>query len=214
MLNTFHLRFTPQQNLTISGERGDFIDLIAKTDKIVIAEEGNATVQRHFHIHISTKASDDTIRRLVQTSFKIPKMKRGQTNKIYSLKEWDTDISYVVKGGNILVYKGYTEEYIAEAIAAGQDRYKGKIDEREFHKSHHTSLWEELKVATADLKLTEYKEYAKFINFYTLRKGGALQHPANVKRYALSLMIINKAKGDDKTLRQLADKVDIPDEYE
>lgn len=218
MPNTFALRFTPfKVSKTELLTSINFEPLAEKCEKFVAAEEGNGnTTQRHFHAHITTLCSEDTIRRLVISSLAIPKMGRGQTNKLYSLKEWDTDISYIVKGGNITTYKGYTEEEIAAAIATGQENYDGKIDEREYHakkSSHHTSVWEELKAAALNKKMGTYKEFAHFVNYFTLSKGAALQHPANVKRYALSLMILQKAQGDEDTLKALANQVEIESQF-
>lgn len=205
MPNTFALRYTPPDPETATTDSGGnildaFAPLIARAEKIVIGEEGNEKVNKHFHAHITTTLSDDTLRKLIQTSLKIPKVGRGKGNTYYSLKEWDTDIAYIVKSGNVIEYKGYTEEEIAQAIATGQDRYAGKVDEIEFHKSHHSSLWDELKVEALKKGFKTYKEFYQFINYYSLKKGGPLQHPANVKRYAQSLMILQKAHGDDNLL--------------
>lgn len=210
----YHLRYTPN-DLT-----QDLSGLVAKFPRYIVAREGgNEGIALHFHILLETPQSDDSIRTAVRDTLHIPKMGRGQTNKYYVLKKWNDDPRYICKGGDIVLFKGYTMEQIHTAIKDGKDAYKYKghqksPGDKKATIRHGDGGWVTIRNAALATKCVTYEEFAKFLNYYYVKNGMPLQHPANIKRYAKTLNILRRAEGDDDKLHDLTDTVEVLREYD
>jgi len=136
----------------------------------------------------------------------IPKAGRGRNNKYYMLKEWNSDISYIVKQGNIVASNGFTpeeltprlppcplkkEEKITETAAAAPAAKKDKEKEPSFWNQimYEGMLWEK-----KHNKQIEIEEALKLITIVYFKKTLPLPHPGDRKRWAISLVMYSKMK--------------------
>jgi len=126
MAHHSHVRFTPAPKGLPVIETYDLSGIETKFEKVIITHEESKDKIPHYHIWIESDVCEKSVRNYVVEALRIPKCKRGQTNGYYVLK-FDAytkpSPAYVLKEGNVLCKKGYTEEEIAEYIAEGESKF-------------------------------------------------------------------------------------------
>lgn len=117
----WYFRFTPH------GLAHQLPFFLEKFSTFVCAREYKGQPNEHFHIYIDTDMSDDTIKNYAYEYLKIQKGQRGKANKYFCLKKWNDDISYVVKGGDIIAAQGFDPLVIAQKTVEGRERFVNVI---------------------------------------------------------------------------------------
>jgi len=132
MANHFQYRFTPAPSgatpittvLDLSGI------LLLKFDKLAIGYEtkdkkGNPAIP-HYHIYGETDYKEDSIRTKLRDILNIPKTSQGKGNAYSSLqfnRYTEPFPAYVLKWGNVVASKGYSEEEIQKYIEEGKQKF-------------------------------------------------------------------------------------------
>lgn len=93
------------------------------SSRYVVGEEvGSLNKGLHYHTHFVVSIKKDAVRKAINARLSELGLKgeRGKENKYYGgLKEWDADISYIVKEGKVVASNGYTPEELDAAIKKG-----------------------------------------------------------------------------------------------
>jgi len=200
---SYHLRYTPYE---LGTDLTTFCDKY--TTKYLIAHEQYSKlglpVKPHFHVYFQSDFNMDTLRNHFTKLQSIPKTGRGSTNKWYCLKNWNDSLTYFVKQGNIIAYKGISDQEVAAACAAAKEvedsfrsSLKGGKDPNPSGapapaKEKETE-W--IKILGSAIKYHKengqkevpYEKWVKLIRYWFLKECKPFPHPANTKRYAQSL---------------------------
>lgn len=219
----YHLRFTPYDlsdaNIT------NFCD---KYTRYIVAHESKSksgdACEPHYHIWIDADYSLATVRAHFLEKLGIPKSGMGKNNKYYMLKEWNDDVKYICKQGDIRACKGFDKEALRvppEACQIADEQgpslsvqaggkvqgsplgtHKGeKVEEinSKMNSKKHLNFWAEIVFESMHYerktgKKVEIEEGLKIITKVYFSKGLPLPHPGDRKRWATSLQMYSKMK--------------------
>lgn len=210
------------------------MDFLDRYTSVIVAEESHdkygRTVPLHYHIYIKASLDEDTIRKDVQKHLNIPKMGRGKTNKYYCLKKWNEDIAYFCKQKNIKKTKGFTDAEIQNAIVEGEKKYSKKylIEEKtdnsnlncvkketltEWKKILENAMHYHFQEKPDKNQIISIDKWKKLIIHWALKELRPIPHPANLKRYALSIDLLAQSDfGDNpEKLEEEIEKLDLLD---
>jgi len=211
----YHLRFTPYE---LSNE--NLTTFCNKYDKFIIARErfkkdGITPTKEHFHIWIDSLISLDAIRVAFRKALCIPKGGRGTNNKYYVLKEWNDDVKYITKQGDIVASKGVDQDTLRVVPYKGEPEKEiqakgGALPLPPPPKKEKESFWKQILEEAMFLQLKQKKtidieEAVKLISRVYIKKMMPLPHPGDRKRWAVSLVMYGKMNFDpnqDPTLTE------------
>lgn len=210
----YHFRFTPY-DLDY-----DMMAFVEQADKYVIAFEKHdktgKLVAPHYHIYMETSVCSSTITNWAYKNLAIPKGLKGKANKYFACKNWNDDIKYFCKQGNVKMYKGFDEDQIDEAKALGYNKFikpylndmitvikqeasdPGTPASAASPTTARKDEWTLLFMAQPQLELTanwEPIDWRKWICKYYLARTRPVPRTGDLYRYAISLHILRKSKG-------------------
>ena len=212
-MKNYQIRFTPYD---LAYDLSAFTSMI--DGKWVYNSETSKKGVFHFHIHLQTDRTEQTVRQWVKDLLKVPAGRQGIANKYYSLSEWDDNIGYIVKEG-YKGAKGYSRKELDDATKKWQAEYRlTPRDEPEPASgeaaSTHKSMWPKMRLESEDcpdFKTRSLRGWIVWIQGRALRQGGPLLRNADAYRYAQSLHIIyttNALQNEEKLERLLNEHAD------
>lgn len=225
MYMPYHLRYTPYE---LSHDLDAFLE---KYDTYVVAYENKdkdgAPEHPHYHMYIKSDLNEDTIRKHWLKTMEIPKCGKGRNNKYYMLKKYDENIDYICKYADVRKYKGFTKDDIENASKEGFNKYLLK---RQSHPEESTegrvttkkdvaSEWNKILANAMNYhrengrKEILFDRWVKLIRHWYLKELKPLPHPANLKRYALSLDALCRSDWgeNDEALQKEIEGMILPD---
>ena len=215
----FHFRYTPCE---IEGY--SMIDFCDDFDNYIVAHEITSQKVEHFHIYIDAQCTKDTIVNRARKHLKIPKGQPGKANAYFMCKEWDENIDYFCKDGDITISKGFTPEQLQEAQKRGHDKFivNKLVVKKEFGENILTSAgeaasaasprnykdeWSRLFESASELRDIQRTplQWRKWITYFYTSRNKAIPRTGDLMRYSNSLTIILTAKKDKTIMQNLCD---------
>lgn len=187
--------------------------------KYVLTEEiGSETEGVHYHCVFEYAKKKDNIRKYINSELVRLELKgeRGKENKYYGgLKDWNEDISYVLKDGKVIASVGYSEEEIQSKIEEGRTKYKEKKPVQVKLKQDKKSLIEELiEQCVQDLKASHVVHYEDAV--WAATRFFLKAYKGRIDDYRLTPMVrsvlyqlggISQAMVEQRAARNMFDKL-------
>jgi len=210
------------------------IDFVDDFDKYIVAREVTEAKVEHFHVFIHAGCTKDTIVNHARKYLKIPKGLPGKANKYFMCKEWDMDIDYFCKDGDIILSEGYSLEELQKAQERGNLRYnktqlasspepsagsarRDEVAEKKYRLTEWEHLINDSTFLTENVCYTPAKtarQWKIWICAKYISAERCVPRTGDLNRYAYSLFMIHNSKDrrketdENKVLALVEDYVD------